>query len=73
MGCKSVIPSEAILSDTLLLFLGINCHLPFTSFLSRFTVSGSGRCKINNGGCWHDSRNGHAFSACSVSDLYFYL
>ncbi|XP_038684742.1 vacuolar-sorting receptor 3-like [Tripterygium wilfordii] len=27
-------------------------------------VSGSGRCKINNGGCWHESRNGHTFSAC---------
>ncbi|KAL5070291.1 hypothetical protein RYX36_021178 [Vicia faba] len=28
-------------------------------------ASGPGRCKINNGGCWHDARNGHAFSACS--------
>ncbi|KAL5167799.1 Vacuolar-sorting receptor 1 [Glycine soja] len=27
-------------------------------------ASGLGRCKINNGGCWHDTRNGHAFSAC---------
>ncbi|KAL1296132.1 hypothetical protein AAHE18_19G261300 [Arachis hypogaea] len=27
-------------------------------------ASGPGRCKINNGGCWHDARNGHAFSAC---------
>jgi len=32
-----------------------------------FTASGPGRCKINNGGCWHEARNGHAFSACSVS------
>ncbi|RDX88078.1 Vacuolar-sorting receptor 1, partial [Mucuna pruriens] len=28
-------------------------------------ASGPGRCKINNGGCWHDARNGHAYSACS--------
>ncbi|CAM8899228.1 unnamed protein product [Rhodiola kirilowii] len=31
-------------------------------------VSGPGRCKINNGGCWHETRNGHAFSACSDTD-----
>ncbi|XVE93501.1 hypothetical protein REPUB_Repub01dG0198000 [Reevesia pubescens] len=31
---------------------------------SHCEVSGPGRCKINNGGCWHDSRNGHAYSAC---------
>ncbi|KAJ7946157.1 Vacuolar-sorting receptor 1 [Quillaja saponaria] len=28
-------------------------------------ASGPGRCKINNGGCWHEARDGHAFSACS--------
>ncbi|KAL0356922.1 UNVERIFIED_CONTAM: Vacuolar-sorting receptor 3 [Sesamum calycinum] len=27
-------------------------------------ASGPGRCRINNGGCWHESRNGVAFSAC---------
>lgn len=27
-------------------------------------VSGPGRCKLNNGGCWHESRDGHTFSAC---------
>lgn len=31
---------------------------------SHCEVSGSGKCKINNGGCWHESRNGHTFSAC---------
>uniref|UniRef100_A0A6M2EKG7 EGF-like calcium-binding domain-containing protein n=1 Tax=Populus davidiana TaxID=266767 RepID=A0A6M2EKG7_9ROSI len=31
---------------------------------SHCEVSGSGRCKINNGGCWHESRDGHTFSAC---------
>jgi hypothetical protein len=33
------------------------------------SASGPGRCKINNGDCWHASRDGHTFSACSVSDL----
>ncbi|KAJ3680952.1 hypothetical protein LUZ60_015441 [Juncus effusus] len=27
-------------------------------------ASGSGRCAINNGGCWKETRNGHTFSAC---------
>ncbi|XP_043713336.1 vacuolar-sorting receptor 3-like [Telopea speciosissima] len=27
-------------------------------------ASGPGRCKINNGGCWHETRDGHTFSAC---------
>ncbi|CAI9294525.1 unnamed protein product [Lactuca saligna] len=27
-------------------------------------ASGPGHCKINNGGCWHESRNGDSFSAC---------
>ncbi|KAG9152224.1 hypothetical protein Leryth_025022 [Lithospermum erythrorhizon] len=27
-------------------------------------ASGPGRCKINNGGCWHETRNGLIFSAC---------
>ncbi|XWS63001.1 hypothetical protein CRYUN_Cryun06bG0059000 [Craigia yunnanensis] len=31
---------------------------------SHCEASGPGRCKINNGGCWHESREGHAYSAC---------
>eukprot|EP00262_Sarcandra_glabra_P000066 TRINITY_DN10090_c0_g1_i1.p1 TRINITY_DN10090_c0_g1~~TRINITY_DN10090_c0_g1_i1.p1 ORF type:complete len:626 (+),score=90.29 TRINITY_DN10090_c0_g1_i1:130-2007(+) len=27
-------------------------------------ASGPGRCKINNGGCWQESKDGHTFSAC---------
>ncbi|KAF9621210.1 hypothetical protein IFM89_016704 [Coptis chinensis] len=27
-------------------------------------ASGPGRCKINNGGCWHETRDGQTFSAC---------
>eukprot|EP00250_Pteridium_aquilinum_P017558 c23686_g3_i1 orf=411-2282(-) len=30
---------------------------------------GPGRCKINNGGCWTETRNGHTFSACQASRL----
>ncbi|KAJ9551869.1 hypothetical protein OSB04_015914 [Centaurea solstitialis] len=30
-------------------------------------ANGPGRCKINNGGCWHETRDGHFFSACSDS------
>ncbi|KAF5183208.1 Vacuolar-sorting receptor [Thalictrum thalictroides] len=28
-------------------------------------ASGPGRCKINNGGCWHDTRAGQTYSACA--------
>lgn len=31
-------------------------------------ASGSGRCEINNGGCWKESRNGMSFSACSDNE-----
>ncbi|KAL0733096.1 hypothetical protein Bca4012_009306 [Brassica carinata] len=30
--------------------------------------SGPGKCTINNGGCWHEERDGHAFSACVGKD-----
>ncbi|XP_047308009.1 vacuolar-sorting receptor 6-like [Impatiens glandulifera] len=30
---------------------------------------GPGRCSVNNGGCWSESRNGKTSSACSDSDL----
>ncbi|XP_047313130.1 vacuolar-sorting receptor 6-like [Impatiens glandulifera] len=30
---------------------------------------GMGRCAINSGGCWSETRNGKTFSACSESDL----
>ncbi|XP_022684904.1 vacuolar-sorting receptor 1 [Setaria italica] len=28
-------------------------------------ASGSGRCEINNGGCWKETRNGRTYSACT--------
>ncbi|KAL1557894.1 Vacuolar-sorting receptor 3 [Salvia divinorum] len=31
---------------------------------SSCVASGPGRCKITNGGCWHDTKNGITFSAC---------
>ncbi|KAL3833827.1 hypothetical protein ACJIZ3_008563 [Penstemon smallii] len=30
---------------------------------------GPGRCSVNNGGCWSDTRNGERFSACMESGL----
>lgn len=36
-------------------------------------ASGSGRCEINNGGCWKDSRHGRTYSACTVSHQLGYL
>ncbi|KAJ8545023.1 hypothetical protein K7X08_017606 [Anisodus acutangulus] len=30
---------------------------------------GPGRCMVNNGGCWSETRNGETFSACSEGDL----
>ncbi|GMH03100.1 hypothetical protein Nepgr_004939 [Nepenthes gracilis] len=41
--------------------LCVNSNL-FYYFLS--AASGLGRCKINNGDCWHESHNGQSFSAC---------
>ncbi|KAK2974482.1 hypothetical protein RJ640_018647 [Escallonia rubra] len=31
---------------------------------SSCVASGPGRCKINNGGCWHETQDEHTFSAC---------
>nr|CAB3488886.1 unnamed protein product [Digitaria exilis] len=28
-------------------------------------ASGSGRCEINNGGCWKETKNGRTYSACT--------
>jgi len=48
--------------------LFLKCIQSFIQLVSSgFAASGPGRCKINNGGCWHEARNGHAYSACLVS------
>lgn len=35
------------------------------------SASGIGRCEINNGGCWQESKDGKTISACSVSKCCF--
>ncbi|XP_015067102.1 vacuolar-sorting receptor 6 [Solanum pennellii] len=30
---------------------------------------GPGRCSVNNGGCWSETRNGQTYSACSEGEL----
>lgn len=50
--------------------LGLCFCVSFTNCLL-FVASGPGRCKINNGGCWHESRGGEEYSACLVSDVSF--
>ena len=39
-----------------------------SSWMYTSPASGQGRCKINNGGCWQDTKEGKTFSACSVSN-----
>ena len=29
-------------------------------------AAGPGKCLINHGGCWNETRNGKTFSACQV-------
>ncbi|XP_074343603.1 vacuolar-sorting receptor 3-like [Apium graveolens] len=52
-------------------FRGRVCECPFTDGVlykgdgyTSCIASGPGRCKVNNGGCWHETRDGHTFSAC---------
>ncbi|XP_068656258.1 vacuolar-sorting receptor 3-like [Aristolochia californica] len=35
---------------------------------SHCEASGPGRCKLNNGGCWHATQDGHSFSACQEAE-----
>ncbi|XP_020575433.1 vacuolar-sorting receptor 3-like [Phalaenopsis equestris] len=35
---------------------------------SHCEAMGPGRCRINNGGCWKETRNGSTFSACQDSE-----
>ncbi|KAG6408998.1 hypothetical protein SASPL_132026 [Salvia splendens] len=39
-----------------------------THIRSACAASGPGRCRINNGGCWGEKRDGVTFSACVDSD-----
>ncbi|KAK4378501.1 hypothetical protein RND71_000363 [Anisodus tanguticus] len=40
--------------------------VPLKPVPSILVSSGRGRCKLNNGGCWHDTRDGHTYSACVI-------
>ncbi|CAN1141434.1 Vacuolar-sorting receptor 3 [Linum perenne] len=68
-GCwKDNVANITACKDT---FRGRVCECPLVDGVqfkgdgySHCEVSGPGRCKINNGGCWHESQDGHAFSAC---------
>ncbi|CAA0807467.1 Vacuolar-sorting receptor 4 [Striga hermonthica] len=35
---------------------------------SSCVASGPGRCKISNGGCWHEKKNGITYTACADSE-----
>lgn len=52
-------------------FRGRVCECPLVDSVqfkgdgySKCEASGPGRCKINNGGCWHEAHDGKTFSAC---------
>ncbi|GMJ05585.1 vaculolar sorting receptor 3, VACUOLAR SORTING RECEPTOR 3, binding protein of 80 kDa 2;2 [Hibiscus trionum] len=52
-------------------FRGRICECPLVNGVqfkgdgySHCEPGGPGRCKINSGGCWHESRHGIAYSAC---------
>lgn len=44
-----------------------NNQSTFANIIS-FIASGTGRCEINNGGCWKHTKHGSTFSACLVSE-----
>ncbi|GAB4853434.1 Vacuolar-sorting receptor 3 [Ancistrocladus abbreviatus] len=56
-------------------FRGRVCECPLVNGVqftgdgySTCKASGIGRCKINNGGCWNETRNDQTFSACQDND-----
>ncbi|KAL8172275.1 hypothetical protein V2J09_024079 [Rumex salicifolius] len=56
-------------------FRGRVCECPFVNGVqfkgdgySTCKANGPGRCKINHGGCWHETRNGRTFTACLDDD-----
>ncbi|KAK0583458.1 hypothetical protein LWI29_037214 [Acer saccharum] len=72
-GCwKDTVANITACKDT---FRGRVCECPVVDGVqfkgdgySHCEVSGPGKCKINNGGCWHDSKDGHTYSACLDSE-----
>ncbi|KAF6135703.1 hypothetical protein GIB67_028274 [Kingdonia uniflora] len=53
---------------TLIIFGGNKTRPDFLRWQKK--ASGPGRCKINNGGCWNGTRDGHTFSACVYLEVY---
>lgn len=51
----------------------IHCLIVHLSKFLPYAASGPGRCKISNGGCWHENKNGITFSACVVGSLRSYF
>ncbi|KAK9756152.1 hypothetical protein RND81_01G077100 [Saponaria officinalis] len=56
-------------------FRGRVCECPLVNGVqydgdgySSCEAHGPGRCSVNNGGCWSETRDGKTFSACSVSE-----
>ncbi|KAK3193026.1 hypothetical protein Dsin_024336 [Dipteronia sinensis] len=72
-GCwKDIVASITACKDT---FRGRVCECPVVDGVqfkgdgyNHCEVSGPGKCKINNGGCWHESKDGHTYSACLDSE-----
>ncbi|KAI9181655.1 hypothetical protein LWI28_017211 [Acer negundo] len=72
-GCwKDTVANITACKDT---FRGRVCECPVVDGVqfkgdgySHCEVSGPGKCKINNGGCWHESKDGHTYSACLDSE-----
>ncbi|MQL69858.1 hypothetical protein Taro_002146 [Colocasia esculenta] len=69
-ACK-VTQKPCVVHDT---FRGKVCECPIVQGVhfkgdgyTNCEASGPGRCRINNGGCWQDSRDGQTFSACLES------
>ncbi|KAL8120479.1 hypothetical protein AgCh_017594 [Apium graveolens] len=68
-GCwQDKAPNISACKDT---FRARVCECPFTDGVlykgdgyRSCIASGPGRCKVNNGGCSHETHDGHTFSAC---------
>ncbi|KAL0925991.1 hypothetical protein M5K25_004371 [Dendrobium thyrsiflorum] len=72
-GCwKDKVSNITACKDT---FRGRVCECPLFNGVqfkgdgySHCEAMGPGRCRINNGGCWQENRNGSTFSACQESE-----
>ncbi|KAF3793347.1 Vacuolar-sorting receptor 6 [Nymphaea thermarum] len=72
-GDVTILPTLVINNDT---FRGRVCQCPSVNGVqyqgdgyTNCEAVGPGRCAVNNGGCWSETRNAQTFSACSGSEL----